>query len=346
MSWGRHGGRLQLVITGLVVGIFALDCVTPLGYEESVLYLVPLLLTSWSGKTRYTVVLAAICTVLIAIGFFVSPQGASPMVDLVDRSMGVAVAWIATLLLVQRQRAEEEARRSGQQLRALATRLQGVREEERTRIARELHDELGQAMTGLNIDLAWTSKQLAKLDDGVCGAVRDRIAEMMKLINGTIQSVRRICTELRPGLLDDLGLVAAIEWQAHDFQSRSGIACEVRLPEDAMDLGREASTAVFRIFQEILTNVARHANATKVNVTLYDDGGKVALEVRDNGRGIKETEIWGQSALGLLGMRERAFLFGGEVSFVGVPGQGTRVTITVPRLTAGLNEHNENTDCG
>jgi PAS domain S-box-containing protein len=241
----------------------------------------------------------------------------------------------------RRKHAQDELKRSEEQLHALAARLQSVREEECTRIARELHDELGQAMTGLKIDLAWVDKQLAKSGERVRLAIGHRVTEMTKLIDGTIQSVRRISSGLRPGLLDDLGLAAAIEWQAHDFQSRSGIVCEVTLPSDDVNLNRETSTAVFRVFQEILTNVARHAKATKVKASMRREGDHAILEVSDNGRGITESEISDQRSLGLLGMRERAVLFGGNIKFTGAPGRGTTVVVTIPLQQTGSNENTD-----
>ena len=341
MMHGRRNGLVWLLVAVLVVGIFVLDCFTPLGYQDCVLYFVPLLLTAWAKEKLYPVFLATICTILIIIGFFVSPKGVNPSVDIVNRIMGMAVVWVATVLLVQRQRATDELERSEKQMRALAARLQNVREEERTRIARELHDELGQAMTGLKMDLAWAGKQLVKPDPQVRTAMGKRITEMTELVDGTIQSVRRISSELRPGLLDDLGLVAAIEWQAQDFQSRSGIVCEVTLPSDDVNLNRETSTAVFRVFQEIVTNVARHAKATKVKASMRREGDHVILEVSDNGRGITESEIADRRSLGLVGMRERAVLFGGKIKFTGAPGQGTTVVVAIPLQQAGSNENTD-----
>ena len=237
--------------------------------------------------------------------------------------------------ITRRKQAEEQLRQSQQQLRALTTRLQEIREEERTRIARELHDELGQAMTGLKMDLAWVGKHLAKPGESLPTAIGDKVVEMTNLINGTIHSVRRISSELRPGLLDDLGLAAAIEWQAHDFEGRSGIACEVIVPANGVNLDRETYTAVFRIFQETLTNVARHAHATKVRVSMSQEDRRVILEVNDNGRGISASAVSDRRSLGLLGMRERAALFGGEVNFVGVAGRGTTVAVTIPQPQTG-----------
>ncbi|MCI0485119.1 MAG: PAS domain S-box protein, partial [Blastocatellia bacterium] len=228
--------------------------------------------------------------------------------------------------LTERKRAEDQLRMSQKQLRALAARLQSVREEERTRIAREIHDELGQALTGLMMDVSWLSSRLAQDQTPLL----EKTKSMSQLIDATIQSVRKICTELRPGVLDAFGLTAGIEWQAQEFEARTGIESKIAtLPEGrSLDTGR--STAVFRIFQEILTNVARHANATEVYISLEEQAGSLILEVRDNGRGIAGSEIDDPKSLGLLGMRERARPFGGEVRFSGSPGEGTRVTVRVP----------------
>jgi PAS domain S-box-containing protein len=231
----------------------------------------------------------------------------------------------------KRKQAEERLTTSREQLRNLAARLQDVREEERTLIAREVHDELGQAMTGLKMDLSWLSSRVSEACEEVARArLMEKIGSMSKLIDATIQSVRKISTELRPGVLDDLGLVAAIEWQAQEFQARTGIACELTLPPDDASLDRERSTAIFRIFQEILTNVTRHAKATRVRVSMTEEAGQIILQVRDNGQGITEGQIADPRSLGLLGMRERALILGGEVTFSGTQGQGTTVTVRIP----------------
>jgi PAS domain S-box-containing protein len=233
--------------------------------------------------------------------------------------------------IAERKRAEEELKNSREQLRALAARLQSVREEERRQIAREVHDELGQALTGLKMDLSWLISKLSEA--GVKArrhSIADKIQSISNLINTTIKTVRRIATELRPDVLDDLGLVAAIEWQVHDFQKRTGIKCEFTPGVEDIGLDQDRSTAVFRIFQETLTNIARHANATRVNTRLRKDTGNIMLEVEDNGRGITEEEISNSKSLGLLGMRERAFLLGGEVNITGRREKGTTVTVRIP----------------
>ena len=217
-------------------------------------------------------------------------------------------------------------RKSEENLRALAVRLQSVREEEWTRIAREIHDELGQELTGLKMDLTWVAKKLP-LDQKALAA---KIGSMFDVIDGTIQSVRKIATRLRPEVLDELGLAPAIDWQAKEFQKRSGIRCRLSLPSDALGLDRERSTAAFRVFQELLTNIARHANATRIDVAMQVDSGALVLAVEDNGKGIEEAAIFSPKSLGLLGMRERVLPFGGKVEFARAGDQGTRVTVSIP----------------
>ena len=225
----------------------------------------------------------------------------------------------------ERELAEEKFRRSHDQLRALTGHLQFVREEERTRIAREVHDELGQALTGLKLDLAWLAGKLR----GTRG-LQTKIKLMSAQIDGTIQAVRRIATELRPGVLDSLGLAAAIEWQAAEFQERTGIRCEMTIDVPEMIWEQNFSTACFRVFQETLTNIIRHANATRVAVRLAQDAHELVLTVRDNGRGITEREVARAHSIGLIGMKERAAQVGGKILFAGVAGEGTTVTLRVP----------------
>ncbi len=234
----------------------------------------------------------------------------------------------------ERQSAEDKLRRSRDQLRALTTYLQYVREEERTRIAREVHDELGQALTGLKLDMSWLATRLPKISP----ALADKARTMTTHIDETIQTVRRIATELRPGILDSLGLVPAIEWQANEFQTRTGIPCEIRSTVAETEWDQAFTTVFFRIFQETLTNIIRHAKATRVAVRLAEESGHLLLIVKDNGRGISEEEIAGTRSLGLLGMRERAMLIGGDVSLHGKPGKGTTVTLRVPLPAAKRDE--------
>lgn len=228
--------------------------------------------------------------------------------------------------VIQERQTEEEVMRSRSELRNLAAHLQSVQEEARSEIAREIHDEFGQTLTALKMDLSWLQKKLPKGQD----ALLEKTKSMLALLDQAIQVVRRIATRLRPSVLDDLGLVAAIEWQLQDFQSRTGIKGNFtsRLREGQLD--RELSTALFRIFQETLTNIARHASADKVRISVEQKDGDLLLQVSDNGRGISEDKISDPTSLGLLGMRERALLLGGEVRIRGGRGKGTTVAVRVP----------------
>ncbi len=229
----------------------------------------------------------------------------------------------------QRQQAEGELRDSHEQLRNLSSHLESVREEERTRLAREIHDELGQELTALKMDLSWVSKRLEPEQQ----QLSQKVGSMDNLVDETIRTVQRLSGELRPGLLDDLGLAAAIEWQTEEFQKRTGMACDVRLDLGETTLSHNQDTAIFRIYQETLTNVIRHARATRVSILLQTQDNRLVLEVTDNGRGITEEEAGGAKAFGLIGMRERVLALKGELAIHGRPGQGTTVTVTIPLIT-------------
>jgi signal transduction histidine kinase len=241
--------------------------------------------------------------------------------------------------IADRTRSEAEFRRSTEQLRELSARLQTVREEERTQIARAIHDELGQTLTGIKMDLSWLQRHL----DQPQPALLEKTEAMSDLVDLGVQAVRRIATELRPGILD-LSLVATIDWQLQEFQTRSGIHTElINAPEDTT-LDVDGATTVFRIFQEILTNVTRHAQATKIEVSLTEDSSFLTLVVRDNGRGITNREIDSPKSIGLLGMQERARLRAGEVHFQGAPGQGTTVTVRLPLAPGAAHRLGETDD--
>jgi signal transduction histidine kinase len=215
---------------------------------------------------------------------------------------------------------------SREQLHRLADGLLLAREEERTTIAREIHDVLGQALTALKMDVAWIGRRLP--DDAP--PTRTKLAAMAALIDDTVGTVRRIATDLRPGVLDDLGLAAAVEWQAREFEHRTGIPCALRSTVDDGALDPVVSTAVFRIFQESLTNVARHSSASSVEVTLEHRDSDLVLEVFDNGIGIAPAETSNIRSIGLAGMRERAHLVGGGLSITGAAGAGTTVLLQIP----------------
>ncbi len=226
----------------------------------------------------------------------------------------------------QQRNVEKELRRSQEQLRNLSSRLHSMVEEERTRISREIHDELGQLLTILKMELSWLKKRLPKKE----ALLRDRTKSMAKLVDTTVQTLRKISTELRPGVLDDLGLTAAIEWQVQEFQSRTGMRSHFTVRPEEILLDPDRSTAVFRIFQETLTNIVRHANANEVTILLEKTEEGLILEVKDNGRGITQSQITNSKSLGLLGIRERALLWGGTVQINGAPGKGTTITVQIP----------------
>ena len=203
--------------------------------------------------------------------------------------------------------------------------MESTREADRTRMAREIHDEFGQTCTALKIDISWLKRYLLNPND----TVHQRVDSMIDLIDQTIHRVRQFATELRPGLLDDLGLSAALEWQAQQFSERTGIRHQLQLTDDC-EISDKKATAVFRIFQEILTNVMRHAEATQVVVELICTSETIQLTVRDNGRGIHDHEIHNPRSLGLLGMRERAYTIGGEIKFQRLATGGTKVELSAP----------------
>jgi PAS domain S-box-containing protein len=224
-----------------------------------------------------------------------------------------------------------ELESANQQLRLLAGHLQSAREEERINVAREIHDEIGTLMTAIKMDLAFLGREIS--ENGAKkspDALREQISATTKLVDDAIQTLHEIVRELRPGVLDHLGLRAALEWQMQEFQERAKIECQFISDLDELEPDPQRSTAVFRILQEVLTNVARHAQATRVQASLRKQANDLILEVRDNGKGISEAQVHNVGRFGLLGMRERAHVFGGDVVIRGSPGEGTVVTVRIP----------------
>jgi PAS domain S-box-containing protein len=229
--------------------------------------------------------------------------------------------------ITERKLGEESLLLQKEQLRALAERLQLVREEDRKLVARELHDQIGQILTAIKMDMTWMARHLPPSED----AVLTRLAESIQSINYGVKTVRAICSGLRPGVLDDLGLAAAIEWQGSDFSSRNDIVCRVTVPVVDLHMDGDRATAAFRIFQECLTNVVRHAQAKSVRVDLSQEDEDILLVVEDDGIGFCAPDLANTlGSLGLLGMRERAQFCGGDVQIFSSPGNGTTVTIRIP----------------
>ena len=231
---------------------------------------------------------------------------------------------------LERKIARRRMEASREQLRALSSRLQSLREEERTRLSREIHDHLGQLLTALKLDLRSLDRKIAeKVEAESRALLTTKIASARELADEMIASVQKIASELRPGILDRLGLAAAVEVEIQTFQSRTGIRCQWGALKTPPGLDQETATATFRILQEILTNVARHAQATAVEVSLTQQDGNLILEVSDNGVGIGQSAITNPKSLGLLGMQERAAMLGGEVRFKAM-GEGTTVSVQIP----------------
>jgi len=228
--------------------------------------------------------------------------------------------------IAERKVIEEDLRKAKERLRAFAAYIESVREDERTGLAREVHDELGQALTGLIMDLSLLEKRLPKGLEQADG----RMKSMFRLVDATTLSVRRISAALRPQVLDDVGLIGTVKWQAREFQIRTGIRCKVDLPAEDFALDQARLTAAFRTLQEALANVARHSGATRVDISLRADTDHFILKIVDNGRGVTAADLRNPKSLGLLAIRERAFLLGGNVDIEGKDGKGTTLTLSIP----------------
>jgi len=237
--------------------------------------------------------------------------------------------------ITKHRQVEKELVRSQWELRRLSQYLQNIREKEGKRIAREIHDELGQALTALKMDIFYLSKKFLNNYKNKKLFIK-KTKSMLELIDETIRTVQKISAELRPRLLDDLGLVPAIEWYIKDFQERTKIECKSDLDFNCIKLDPDCSTAIFRIFQEALTNIARHAEATEVNISLKRINSKLEIQISDNGKGIKEDDIYSPNSLGLIGMKERIRPFNGELKLYNPENGGTTLSISLP-----FNTHQE-----
>ena len=229
-------------------------------------------------------------------------------------------------VILAQQQAERQLQGSRAELRGLTQHLQEVREEERTSIAREIHDDLGQMLTALKIDLAWIGKKLPEEQRQLLA----RTLEVSRNIDQTISTVQRISSQLRPGILDDLGLTAALEWQAQEFEKKTGIAFEVHCGFDCSSLSRRCTTELFRIFQETLTNIYRHSAATRAKVIVEGSAGELTVTVTDNGRGVSEHDVSNHTSLGFIGMRERVRSLGGELVISRLAEGGTSIRVIIP----------------
>jgi PAS domain S-box-containing protein len=229
--------------------------------------------------------------------------------------------------ITEQVEAQEELRINNEQLRALASRLDAIREEERRVSSREIHDQIGQALTSLKLDVGWLRSQLT--GERAAG-VDERVQAMETLVDQTIETTRRVSAMLRPAILDDIGLAAAIRWQAREFQQRTDVACELDLPENGPAVAPATALTLFRIVQEALTNVARHAKAHHVRISLAVGAENTVLTIADDGRGVTAEELERPTSLGIVGIRERALAVGGKVTITGSAEQGTTLTVRAP----------------
>ena len=251
------------------------------------------------------------------------------------RAVGTPEGKTAVLIVCRdvskRRQVEEKLKRSQEQLRNLAVHLQAVREEERSGIAREIHDVLAQELTRLKLDIIWAHKRLNKsVNESIRDALFKKVRDMADHVDMVISTVQKIATELRPVVLDSVGLCAAIEWQVEDFERRTNISCHVSVLTEETAINDEQATATFRILQESLTNVIRHAGANQLRVSLIQEDEELVLQIHDNGCGIAQEKLDDLHSIGLMGMRERALALGGKVQITGTPGSGTTVTAHIP----------------
>jgi len=252
-----------------------------------------------------------------------------PIVD--ARGQIVALGGIVTDIS-DRKRAEQELRASRDQLRELASRLNAIREEERASIALNLHDELGQVLTSAKIDLSLLEQAVKSRKGRPSSAhILRELGSAKRTIDKALNGIRRIAAELRPAVLNELGLAAAVEWLARDFEKRARIECRVVMSTQLREPDKERSTALYRILQESLTNVARHAAAKTAEIELKEEGRNYVLQVRDDGVGILDHRLNDPHSLGLKGMRERALMFGGQIVIKRGPAGGTTITACIPQ---------------
>ncbi len=334
--WVRYGVAIFLLATAAVLRLgLGLIVNRPL---SAPLFLAAIIISTWLGGFRLGLFASILAAGTLDI-FFARPLiGTLEAKDHIARFLLFSVEGSMLSWLIDKLRlASEAVVVSREELRELSDQQRSVRDAEQKRIAREIHDELGQELTGLKLRIHLLKRRVVASIDGEASAeIETEIDGLSKQVDYTIGSVRRIATDLRPSVLDDFGLVAAIDWQTKEFGERSGIECIFNSNVSTIDLDADSNTAVFRIFQEALTNVARHAKATRVRVKLELRGTAVSLSVLDNGAGIDKEVVKRRKSLGMLGMRERARLLGGNVTVDRLDGGGTRVELIAPLKNPAL----------
>lgn len=340
--WLRLGLALGLVLCAILLahGLW-LVVDRPI---SSPLFLAVMILSAWLCGFRISVLTAILSGMAIKY-FFVLPYNEliGDRQDMVRIAVfvieGILLAW-----LIQKVRiASDRIKSSREELRALTEHQRTLRELEQKRVSREIHDELGQALTSLKMKIHLLVRRIRDRSAGAVspGELEDKLADLSELVDGTITSVRRISSELRPSILDDFGLVAAIEWQASQFEQEMEIPCLLLSSTDKLELDSETEVAMFRIIQEALTNIARHAAATKVSITLRSLPDHLLIRVEDNGRGIDLRKDNKKQSLGILGMKERSRLIGAALSIGPRRGGGTTVELKIPIDAKDTSDHDK-----
>jgi signal transduction histidine kinase len=326
----NYGGALVLVIAALLMTLLLWSLlVKPV---SSPLFLGAIAISAWLFGFRPGV-LASVTSGILLDYFFVAPlyEFSANQEEVMRVIVFVAEGTFLSWLISARRAAIEEIRNSREQLLALSLHQQTVREAEQKRISLEIHDELGQALTGMKMEVHWLKRRINEQNENKPQPqLTEKLTDLSNLIDTTIVSVRRISTELRPAILDDFGLVAAIEWQAREFERKNDVPCLLKSDVEKLDLNTESTTAVFRVFQEALTNVTRHAHASCVKVNLKSLGEQILMSIEDNGIGIDLSKIKTGKSLGVLGMRERTRLIGGTLNIFEGDKGGTTVELTFP----------------
>jgi signal transduction histidine kinase len=328
-SWWRYGTSVSLVVLATVATLLIWPFIKPLA---SLLFTGAVVVSALRGG-KGPAFTATILSVLSLDYIFITPRFqllGGEWDDLGPLLAFTLEGFLLGLLIDSRKTIENQVRESREELRSLSAHQQSLLEEERSRIAREIHDELGQSLTGLKFDLFWLRDKLRTANGIPAELLLDKLSSTLHSVDTTIESVRRIARELRPAMLDTLGLAAAIEWQAQDFETRTGIKCQFDSDFNEVGLPPEIAITVFRIFQESLTNIARHANATEIEVKLEQVNRRLSLQLKDNGRGIEPDKISSPTSFGILGMQERVRLLKGEISLNGQPARGTVLTVEIP----------------
>lgn len=340
-----------LLVIAVLAGVGVIDYTTGNEISFSIFYLIPISICLWfigkwealfvafvsavlwffgENRKAYSYEEIAYWNAFVRMGFFTIVVLLLDYARKFNRTLEETIKQRTSELrseVAVRKKAEEEIKVKNEQLSSLAMKIQNVKEEENLRVAREIHDELGQVLTALKMEVSMLGIKLP--DDK---KTKDKLASVTNLIDETINSVRKISTRLRPRLLDDLGLFPAIEMQVREFQTRTGIRCIIKLPKSEVVSNKDMSLAIFRIFQEAMTNIARHANATHVQIKSYVDLGKFYMEIKDNGVGIKNNDSVENTSLGILGMKERAALLNGEVLVDKNYKDGTFIQLVIPLI--------------